>query len=440
MSVDHKIIRGRLLWFSREPSGAEDTAAYSYVEDGALVVEGGHIKWSGGWSDLPDRYSSSDYVDHRPNLITPGFIDCHLHFPQSQVVASYAGSLLEWLNTYTFVEEQKYGDAEFAAAMAGHFLDQLLDHGTTTAVAYCSVHKQSCDALLSAAQSRSMRMLAGKVMMDRNAPDALLDTAQSGYDDTKALLAHWTGRGRVETVISPRFALTSTEAQMEASGALVREHPNAMVQTHLSENHVEIETVMRLYPNRKDYTDVYDHYGLVTERSLFGHSIHLGDRETARLAEAKSVAVFCPTSNLFLGSGFYDHARLESAGVRHAIATDIGGGTAWSMLRTLDEGYKILNCQGQRYHPLRSFYQVTLGNARAIGKDQQIGSLEAGFEADFVVLDMKATPAMALRAKTIETLSEELFLIQTLGDDRAVAATYVSGVRHTTQRQAPAGS
>ncbi|MDZ7823166.1 MAG: guanine deaminase [Ahrensia sp.] len=423
------IARGRLLWFVREPLGADDLSAYRYIEDGGLISMDGKITWVGNWVDLPSTYKHAAYDDHRPHLILPGFIDCHVHFPQSQVVASYAGSLLEWLNDYTFIEEQKYGAPDFAAAMATRFLDQLIAHGTTTAVVYGSVHKTSCDAFLAQAETRGMRMIAGKVMMDRNAPVALLDTAQSGYDDTKALLDHWTGRGRVDVAITPRFALTSTEAQMEAAGALVRAYPNALMQTHLSENHGEIDAVMALYPWCKDYTDVYDHYGLVTDKSLFGHAIHLSDREVARLAEARAVAVFCPTSNLFLGSGFYDHARLQAAGVRHAIATDIGGGTSWSMLRTLDEGYKILNCQGQRYHPLRSFYQVTLGNAEAIGMAHLVGTLDIGSEADFVVLNSAATPAMALRAQTIETLSQELFLLQTMGDDRAIVATYVAGLR-----------
>lgn len=427
MSDASTIIRGRLLWFSREPVNADDHQAYRYIEDGAIVASDGLIAWSGAWNDLPQLYRGKDYVDHRKHLVLPGFIDCHLHFPQSQVVASYAGSLLEWLNDYTFIEEQKYGDSDFANAMAARFLDQLTKHGTTTAVAFCSVHKASCDALLSEAKRRSMRMIAGKVMMDRNAPDALLDTAQQGYDETKALLDSWAAQGRVEVAISPRFALTSTEAQLEAAGALVKEYPNATMQTHLSENHAEIDAVCSLFPDARDYTDVYFRFGLLTERSLMGHAIHLSDRERAVLSETGAVSVFCPTSNLFLGSGFFDLKATENANQRHAIATDIGGGTSWSMLRTLDEGYKIHNCQGTRYHPLRSFYQATLGNALAIGMEDKIGTLDVGTEADFVVLDVNATDAMALRGETINTLSEELFLIQTLGDDRAVKSTFVAG-------------
>lgn len=424
------LFRGRLLWFDREPEGPADASAFHFIEDGAIAVEDGWIVWSGDWADLPEALRHHDYTDHRPHLIVPGFIDCHIHFPQGQVVASYAGSLLEWLNTYTFVEEQKFGNPDFAQAMAGRFLGMLLSHGTTTALAYGSVHKGSVDALLGAAVERGMRMVAGKVMMDRNAPPPLTDTPQSGYDDTKALIAEWHGKGRVEVAVTPRFALTSTEAQMEMAGALAREHPDCLVQTHLSENHREIETVAGLFPWSKDYTDVYDHCGLLGPKTLFGHCIHQSPREIDRMSESGSVAVFCPTSNLFLGSGLFslDKMRSVTPHVRHAIATDIGGGTSWSMLRTLDEGYKVLNLQGQRYHPLRSFYQATLGNAGALGMDDRIGKLEAGYEADFIVLDHASSPAMAMRAETVSTLSEELFLMQTMGDDRTVVATIVSGV------------
>jgi guanine deaminase len=273
-----------------------------------------------------------------------------------------------------------------------------------------------------------MRNAAGKVMMDRNAPPGLLDTAQSGYEDTKALIKKWHGRGRQVYAISPRFAITSTPEQLEASGTLAREYPDCLVQTHLSENHAEIAYACELYPGALDYTDIYARYGLLGPKSLFGHCIHLSDREAGAMAESGSVAVFCPTSNLFLGSGLFDMARLRASNVRVAVATDIGGGTSYSMLRTLDEAYKVLNLQGQRYHPLRSFYQMTLGNADALSMADKIGTLEVGSEADLVVLDARATSAMALRMETVRTLSEELFLLQTMGDDRTVVETYVAGV------------
>lgn len=421
--------RGRLLWFEREPQGADDFSSYRYEEDGALVCCDGLIAWSGTWADLPDAYVNTIATDHRPYLLMPGFIDPHLHFPQGQVIASYAGSLLEWLNKYTFIEEQRYGDADFASRMADVFIDMLLQHGTTTAVAFASVHKMSATALLDASIARDIRMVTGKVMMDRNAPAALLDTAQQGHDDTVDLIENYHGKRRVEVAITPRFALTSTEAQMEASGALASAYPDCLVQTHLSENHGEIETVMGLYPWAHDYTDVYDHYGLLTDKALMGHCIYLNDRETTRMAEAGAVAVFCPTSNTFLGSGLFDRERLAAAGMRTAIATDIGGGTSWSMLATLGEGYKVLNLQGQRWHMFHSFWQATLGNAQALGMADKIGTLDVGSEADFIALDAAATPAMLLRYDVVASLADELFLLQTLGDDRCVAATYIAGKR-----------
>ncbi|MEO1747692.1 MAG: guanine deaminase, partial [Pseudomonadota bacterium] len=282
-------------------------------------------------------------------------------------------------------------------------------------------------SILSASFERNMRIVTGKVMMDRNAPHALLDTAQTGYDETKALIDDWHGKGRCEVAITPRFALTSTDAQMEASGALASEFPDCLIQTHLSENHAEIETATSLFPWAKDYTDIYAHFGLLTPKSLMGHCIHLSDREIACLAEAGAVAVFCPTSNLFLGSGLFDRQRIMDGDGRVAVATDIGGGTSWSMLRTLDEGYKILNLQGQRWHPFSSFAQATIGNAQAIGMADNIGRLAPRFEADFIVLDARATSAMTLRMERVETLAQELFVLQTMGDDRAVRQTYIAG-------------
>lgn len=422
-----KLFRARLCWFNRGPEIHDNDMEPIYFEDGGLLVRAGKIVWSGAWEDRPDDTQGVDYVDHRPFLIMPGFVDPHIHFPQLQIVGSYAGSLLEWLNTYTFVEEQRFGGSTFAAQMADRFLDQLIAHGTTSCVAFASVHKTSAEMLFTAAEKRNMRVVTGKVMMDRNAPDALRDTPQSGYDDTKALIETWHGRNRLEVAITPRFALTSTEAQMEVSGRLASEFPQCLIQTHLSENQAEINMATSLFAWAKDYADIYAHYGLLTPKSLMGHCIHLNDREVQCLEEAGAVAVFCPTSNLFLGSGLFDRQRIVAAGVRTAIATDIGGGTSWSLLRTLDEGYKVLNSQGQRWHPFATFAQATCGNAQAIGMGEKIGSLAAGFEADFIVLDARATDAMALRMERIETLAQELFVLQTMGDDRAIHQTYIGG-------------
>ncbi|MHA6691137.1 guanine deaminase [Devosia sp. A449] len=423
--MSRTILRGRVLSFISEPQAIDDAASYRYLEDGAITIEDGKIIAVGDF--VPD--ASAEVIDHRPHLILPGFIDTHLHYVQSQIIASYAGSLLEWLNTYTFIAEQKFSEQGHAAAIATAFYDELIRHGTTTAAAYCSSAPQSVDAYFAEAEKRNMLMIGGKVMMDRNAPEALCDTAQSGYDDTKMLIERWHGRGRGLYAISPRFAITSTPEQLDASRALVAEHPYCYVQTHLSENADEITYSMELYPDSPDYTGIYEDYGLLGRKTLLGHSIHLNHRETKVLAETGAVAVFCPTSNLFLGSGLFDRERLRQAGVRIGIATDIGGGTSYSMLRTLDEGYKVLQLRGQRLNPFASFYMATLGNARALSLEGTIGAIAPGNAADLVVLDAAATPAMALRHATVTGLAEELFLLQTLGDDRSIAEVYVAGAR-----------
>jgi guanine deaminase len=421
-----KILRGRVLSFLDEPQGIDDHGSYRYIEDGAVVVgSDGRIITVGEFR--PDAAAHHEVIDHRPHLILAGFIDPHIHFPQMQVIGSYAANLLEWLNTYTFVEEQRFGDAAHATRIASAFFDELVRHGTTTAAAYCSVHPQSVDAFFGEAAKRNMLMVGGKVMMDRNAPPALCDTAQSGYDDTKAGIARWHGQGRAHYAITPRFAITSTPAQMEAAETLAREHPDLHIQTHVSENLAEIAYANELFPNYGDYVGIYEKYHLLGPKTLLGHCIHLSHRETEVLSTTKSVAVFCPTSNLFIGSGLFDYDRQHAHGVRIAVATDVGGGTSYSMFRTLDEGYKVLQLRGQRLNPLRSFFHMTLGNARAMSLDGRVGSIEAGKDADLVVLDARATPQMALRMETVETLANELFLLQTCGDDRAVVEAYVMG-------------
>ncbi|WCR09917.1 guanine deaminase [Paracoccus stylophorae] len=418
-----QLIRGRVLDFHADPAETGDN--HRFLEDGAILIEDGRILAVDDHArlarpDLPE-------IDHRPHLILPGFIDTHIHFPQAQVVASWGAQLLDWLNTYTFPEEGRFNQQGHASAMADAFLNLLTDHGTTTAVAFCSVHPESVEALFSAAHARNMAMIAGKVMMDRNAPPQVLDTPQQGYDGSKALIARWHGKGRQRYAITPRFAITSSPEQMAATGQLAREHPDCHIQTHLSENLDEIAFTLSLYPQARDYLDIYETHGLLSEKLLLGHAIHLRDREIARMAETGSRAVFCPTSNLFLGSGLFDEAGLRAAGITCGIATDIGGGTSYSMLQTLNEGYKILQLRGQKLDPLAAFHWVTRGNAMALGMADRIGTLQPGSDADLVVLDVRATPAMALRAERIRSLAEELFILQIMGDDRAVAQTYVAG-------------
>lgn len=426
--MSETLIRGRLLDFVEQPQSIEDHQSFRYFEDGALLIENGSIKAMGEYDDVSmDASGEYEIIDHHPFLILPGFIDPHIHFVQMQVVASYAANLLEWLNTYTFVEEQRFADPAHGARIASAFFDTLIRYGTTTAAAYCSVHEASADAYFAEAQKRNMLMLGGKCMMDRNCPEGLRDTPQQGYDETKSLIGKWHGKGRNHYAITPRFAITSTPAQLEMVGALAKEYPDLHMQTHLSENDAEIEYTRELFPDQPDYLGVYEHYGLLGPKSLMGHSIHLTPREKSVMAETGTVAVSCPTSNLFLGSGLFDHDGLHAAGVPIAVATDIGGGTSWSMLKTLDEFYKVLQLQGQRLNPLLAYYRITLGNARALSLEDKIGTLAKGSDADFVVLNSRATPEMALKMLSVNHLTEELFLLQTLGDDRAIVETYVAG-------------
>lgn len=421
-----KVLRGRVLSFTAEPADADDLSALNYTEDGGILIQDGIILASGDFDAL-DK-TDAEVIDHRPHLLMAGFIDTHNHFPQMQVIGSYGAQLLDWLSNYTFPAETKFVDPAHANRMAGKYFDEMLRNGTTTPVAYCSVHKTSAEAYFSEAERRNIRAIGGKVLMDRNAPDGLLDTPQTGYDDTTALISDWHGNGRALYAISPRFAITSTPEQMEMAQALVAENPDCYMQTHLSENHDEIAYTMSLYPEHTDYLGIYEDYGLLSERALLGHCIHLSDRERGVMADTKSVAVFCPTSNLFIGSGLFNEERTRQDGIRIAVATDIGGGTSYSMLRTMDEAYKVCQLQNQNLPPLYAFYLMTLGNAKALGLESKIGTLDAGSEADIVVVDATATPAMELRMETVETLAEELFVLQTLGDDRSIRETYVAGV------------
>jgi guanine deaminase len=428
MELSLHAIRGRLLSFLRQPHGAGDAQSYRYIDDGIILVESGRIAAVGPAAELATRLPAGAPVAHHPGaLIMPGFIDPHIHFPQTQVIASYGAQLLEWLEKYTFVEEQKFADPAHAARIAEFFLDELARNGTTTACVYCTAHPASAAALFAAAHKRNAGMIAGNAMMDRGGPPGLLAPAASAIADSCELIRRWHGTGRQRYAVTPRFAVTSTEAQLTAAGALLKQFPTVLMQTHLSENHHEIATVRRLFPADANYTAVYARCGLLGPRSLLGHCLHLDGSEIALLRDSNSVAVFCPTSNLFIGSGLFDYARIKAAGVRIALATDVGGGTSYSMLRTAAEAYKVMQLQGQNLPALAAFDLLTRGNAAALGLDAEIGTLAPGAFADLVVLDAHASAAMAHRMEVVRTLEEELFVLMTLGDDRAVRQTYIAG-------------
>jgi guanine deaminase len=423
-----RAIRGRLLSFLRAPSGAGDAQSYLYLKDGIILIKNGRIEAVGPAAELSARLPSGTPIErHDGGLIVPGFIDPHIHFPQTQVIASYGAQLLEWLQKYTFVEEQKFSDAKHAAHNAEFFLDELARNGTTTAVAYCTAHPASAEALFAAAHNRNVGMIAGNAVMNRNGPPGLLAPAATAIADSRDLIQRWHGTGRQRYAVTPRFAITSTDQQLAELGALLKEFPTCLMQTHLDENLNEVEAIKKLFPDDASYTAVYDRFGLLGPRSLMGHCIHLTDGEVALLRDTGSVAVFCPTSNLFIGSGLFDYGRLQAAGVRIALATDVGGGTSYSMLRTAAEAYKVMQLQGQNLPALAAFDLITRGNAEALGLGGEIGAIAPGAYADLVVLDARATPAMAHRMEVARDLEDELFVLMTLGDDRAVRQTYIAG-------------
>lgn len=404
--------------------------SYAYFEDGMLVVSDGVITDIGPVDQVLARLpDATPIIEFKNKLISAGFIDTHIHFPQTEMIASYGEQLLDWLNNYTFPEEGKFADPVHAQRVASLFLDELLRNGTTTAMVFGTVHKASVEAFFSESDKRNTRMIAGKVMMDRNGPDYLLDTPESSYVDSKALIERWHKQGRQLYAVTPRFAPTSTEAQLAMAGRLLAEYDDVYLQTHLSENQQEIAWVKSLFPERAGYLDVYDHFNLLGERSVFAHAVHLEQKERERMGETDSVISFCPTSNLFLGSGLLDLPKVESHGIRVGLGTDVGGGTSFSMLRTIAEAYKIQQLQQHKLHPMKALYLATLGGARSLSLADKIGNLSVGKEADFLVLDLRATPLMDARINNSQHLFERLFVLMMLGDDRAVSETYIFGKR-----------
>ena len=425
--MNETLLLGQTLRFTGDPFDGVATDAAQISSKGAVLVANGRIKDMGEAADMVAKYPDADATDHGDALITAGFVDAHMHYPQTGMIASWGKRLIDWLNTYTFPEEARFGDPDYAAEIAGRTLDLALAHGTTTLTSFCTIHPASVVAFFDAATTRGMAVVAGKTCMDRNAPDNLRDTAQSAYDDSKALLEEWHGTNRITYAITPRFSPTSTPAQLDALGALWAEHPDALMQTHLSEQVDEIAWVRDLFPDARDYLDTYERFGLLGERGLYGHAIHLTDREIDRLAEVKGAVVHCPTSNTFIGSGLFDMAGLKARGIRTGLATDTGGGSSFSMLRTMAAAYEIAQLRGQALHPAQLMWLATEGSAQALHMGGHIGSLNVGAMADITVLDLASTPAIAQRCARANDLWEALFPTIMMGDDRAIKAVYVAG-------------
>jgi len=418
--------RGSILHFVDDPQHGE-ARSYQYFDDGVLLLRDGMVEAVGDATLRSSLAPDVELTDYRGRLIMPGFIDTHVHYPQTDMIAAYGEQLLQWLERYAFPTEQRFEDIVHARAVADFFLDELLRNGTTTAMVFATVHPASVDAFFSAASARNLRMIGGKVLMDRNCPEFLRDTAASGYEDSKALIERWHGRGRQLYAVTPRFAPTSTDGQLKLAGQLLDEHPGVYLQSHVAENRNEVAWVAELFPWSRSYLDVYDRFGLLRDRSVYAHCIHLDAADRQSMARSGAAMSFCPTSNLFLGSGLFDLDAAAESGTRVGIGTDVGGGTSFSMLRTLSEAYKVAQLAGQRLSPLRAFYLATLGSARSLYLDHLIGNFERGKEGDFVVLDPAATALLARRMQQTDSLAERLFLLMMLGDDRAIAAVHVMG-------------
>ena len=420
--------RASILHCLADPGPHASEAAVEYFQDGILLIEDGVVAQLGAADELlPALPENTAVEDLTGKLIVPGFVDCHVHYSQLDIIASYGEQLLDWLNRYAYPAEAQFSDAQHARSVADVFLDELLRNGTTTAMVFATVFPQSVDAIFAAAEERGMRLIAGKVLMDRLCPDELSDSAETGYADSKTLIERWHGKDRLGYAITPRFALTSTDEQLEAAGRLASEYPDTWVHTHLAENQEEVDQIAAQFPWSRSYLDVYDHFSLLRERSVFAHCLHLDAADRALMADKGGAGAFCPTSNLFLGSGLFDLQSMSDAGVKVGLATDVGGGTSISMLRTMSEAYKVLHLQGQSLPASRALYLATLGAASALCLDDAIGNFEPGKEADFVVLDPDGSTITARRAQSAASIEELMFALIFLGDDRNVAATYIQG-------------
>ena len=421
------LLLGQTLHFNGNPLTDSWNETVHIDSAGGVLIEGGHIAAVGPAATLRAAHPRAQVTDYGDALICPGFVDAHVHYPQTAIIASWGKRLIDWLNLYTFPEEMRLSDPAYAADIAGRYLDLTLDHGTTTVCSYATIAPHSVDAIFNAAASRGQRIVAGKTCMDRNAPDGLRDTAQTAYDDSKALIDCWHGKERASYAITPRFTPTSSTDQLAALGALWGENPDCLMQTHLSEQVDEIAWVRDLVPHARDYLDTYEEHGLLGPRAVFGHAIHMTPREIDRLSETGAAVVHCPTSNTFIGSGLFDMAGLAARHIPIGLATDTGGGSSFSMLRTMAAAYEIGQLRGTPLHAAQLMWLATAGSARSLHLQDKIGALQTGLEADITILDLASTPAITQRATTAEDIWDKVFATIMMGDDRAITDVWVNG-------------
>ncbi|NKC14010.1 MAG: guanine deaminase [Gammaproteobacteria bacterium] len=420
------VARGELLHCPAHPAAVGDDPPVEHVPDGYLLVRDGIIESSGDWRGRDDaNFSDLPVHDYRGQLLVPGFIDCHIHYAQTDVMGAHGTELLEWLQRYTFPAESRFSDLESAAECAYFFIDELLRNGTTTALVFATTHEHSADAIFEAAAKKNLLLGAGKVLMDRNCPQNLRDDPDTAYEASHRLIERWHNRGRLQYAITPRFAPTSSEQQLARAGELAAAFPDCYVHTHLAENHDEIAWVKTLFPGARSYLDVYERFGLLRQRSVFAHCIHLDHDDRERLRATRASIAFCPTSNLFLGSGLFDWQA--AGGIRTGLATDVGGGTSFNMLQTAAEAYKVIKMTGQTLSPASTLYLLTLGGAKALDLDRKIGNFLPGKEADFLVINREATPLLSRRMQKTEDIFEQWFALMMLADDRVIQTTFVDG-------------
>ncbi|MCU4676032.1 guanine deaminase [Catenovulum sp. 2E275] len=426
------LVLGDVLDLVDDPAIAGDKA-HRYYSPGAILIEDGIVVEAGIAAEIKQKYAPKlaledcRVIDHSGHLITPGFIDTHIHFPQTEMIAAYGEQLLSWLEKYAFPTEVQFSDPAYAKQIAELFLNELINNGTTTALVFGTVHPQSVDAFFSVAQKYNLRMIAGKVMMDRNCPDDLSDTAETGYTESKALIEKWHNQGRLSYAVTPRFAPTSSPEQLQKCQQLLAEYPDVYLHTHLSENKAECEWIKDLFPHEKNYLSVYDNAGLVKKRAVFAHGIYLDDSEYQCLANKQAALSHCPTSNLFIGSGLFNLAKCEHHKVTVGLGTDVGGGSSFSMLQTFNEAYKVQQLQDYKMSAFKGLYLATLGGAKALDLTAKIGNFLPGREADFVVFHNAPTPFLAFRLAKCTDLHERLFCSMMLGDDRMIKQTYILG-------------